>query len=166
MLFNGAENLLCFPVNVSIVHSPKLTVITDGKHQTGGSFTHDETIHFGSLEFIANCFSTLSLSDEGNGSGAVFGGIAHSGSPSLLPILEDSTDEGDTASSGGISSSFPVSRECNLVTPFAPITTATPSEATPTPFAITIISLWIVGLHLDPRLTPEQQQVYQEEQQV
>jgi hypothetical protein len=38
----------------SVVHSPKLTVNTDGKHQTGVSFTLGETIHFGSLEFITD----------------------------------------------------------------------------------------------------------------
>jgi hypothetical protein len=44
----------CFPFNVLMVHSPKLALITDGKHQTGISFTLGETTHFVILEFIAN----------------------------------------------------------------------------------------------------------------
>jgi hypothetical protein len=54
-----------------------------------------------SLEFIADCVNSLSLSAKGNDSGVVFVGIAHSGSPSLHTILEDSTDEFNTASTRG-----------------------------------------------------------------
>jgi hypothetical protein len=39
------------PLNISMVHSPKLTVIIDGKHQTSFSFTLGEIVCFGSLEF-------------------------------------------------------------------------------------------------------------------
>jgi hypothetical protein len=53
-------------LNVSIVYSPKPTIIADGQHQTGDSFTLGETIHFGNLEFIVKRFGSLSLSDEGN----------------------------------------------------------------------------------------------------
>jgi hypothetical protein len=102
---------VCFPLNISMVHSPKLTVIADGKHQIGGSFTVGETISFGRLEFIIDRFSSLSHSDEGNASGAVFVGMTHNGSPSLHTILEDSVDKGDTTSSEGRSSDFPISRE-------------------------------------------------------
>jgi hypothetical protein len=53
-----------------MVHSPKLAEIDDDKHQTDVGFTLGETIHFGSLEFIANLFGSLSLFDKGNVSGA------------------------------------------------------------------------------------------------
>jgi hypothetical protein len=124
---------VCFPLNVSMVHSPKLAVINDSKHLTGISFTHGKTIYSGSLEFIADCFGSLSLSDEGNVSSAVFVGMTHSRSPSLHTILEDSANEGGTTSSRGGNSSFPISRGCNMVTRTIPITTIQPSKGTPTP---------------------------------
>jgi hypothetical protein len=99
---------VCFPFNVLMVHLTKLTIVVDGELQTGGGFTHGKTICFGSLELITNRFNSLSLSTKGNDSGAIFVGMAQSGSPSLHAILEDSVDEGDTTSSGGRSSSLPV----------------------------------------------------------
>jgi hypothetical protein len=108
------------PLNVSMVHSPKLTIIADGKHQIGGSFTLGEIVCFRSLEIIADCFGSLSLSNEENASGAVLMRMTHSRSLSPHTILEDSVDEGDIASSGGRSSGFPISQECNVVTPSAP----------------------------------------------
>jgi hypothetical protein len=134
---------VCFPLNVSVVHSLKLVIITDSEDLTDISFTHGETIHFGSLEFIANHFSNLSLFDEGKASGAMFVGMAHNGSPSLHTILEDSADEGDTTSSGGGSTGFPISLECNVVTPTIHITTTQPPEGIPSPLTIAIAPLWI-----------------------
>jgi hypothetical protein len=84
-----------------MVHSSKLVVITDGEHLTSVSFTHGETICFGSLEFSAECFGNLSLSDEGKVSCVVIMWMVHSRLQSLHTILEDSVDEGDTSSSGG-----------------------------------------------------------------
>jgi hypothetical protein len=122
-----------------MVHSPKLDVINNDKHLTGISFTNGETICFGSLDFIVDHFGRLSLFDEGNVSGAIFVRIAHSGSPSLHTILEDSIDEGDTTSSGGGSSCFPISRECNMVTLAVLITTTPSSEGTLMPLAIATV---------------------------
>jgi hypothetical protein len=48
-----------------MVHSPKCTIVTDGNRPTDTGFTLGETIHFGSLEFIADCFDRLSLSSKG-----------------------------------------------------------------------------------------------------
>jgi hypothetical protein len=70
-----------------MVQSPKLVIITNGKHQTGVSFTISETIRFRSLEFITDHFGRLSLSAEGNDSVIVFVGMTHSGSLSLHTIL-------------------------------------------------------------------------------
>jgi hypothetical protein len=105
-----------------MVQSPKL-VIADGKHQTSGGFTLGETIRFGSLAFITDCFGNFGLSNEGNVIGIVLVGMAHNRSLSLHTILEESVDEGDTTSSEGGSSGFPISRGCNMVTPIVPITT-------------------------------------------
>jgi hypothetical protein len=91
----------CFPLNVLIVHSPKHKVVTDDKHQISIGFTLHETIRFWTLEFIADCFSSLSLSAKENDSAVIFMGMAHCGSPSMHAILKDSVDKGDTASRGG-----------------------------------------------------------------
>jgi hypothetical protein len=97
----------CFPLNVSLVHSPKPTLVANGSNLAGVGFTVGETICFGSLEFITVRIGNLSLSPEENDSGAVFIGMVHSRSPSLHTIIMESFDEGDTASGGWGSSSFP-----------------------------------------------------------
>jgi hypothetical protein len=91
----------CFLVNVLMVHSPKPTVVTDSNRLIDVGFTLGKTIRFSSLDFITNCFGTLSLSPEGNDSDAMFVGMVHSGSPSLHTVLEESANEGNIASSGG-----------------------------------------------------------------
>jgi hypothetical protein len=91
----------CFTLNVLMVHSPEPAIITDGHRQATVGFALGETIHLGSLEFIANRFGRLSLSPERNDSDAVFIVMVHNGLLSLQGILEDSTDEDDTTSSGG-----------------------------------------------------------------
>jgi hypothetical protein len=140
-----------------MVHSPKPTIVADGNHHNGVGFILGETICFGSLEFITDRFSSLSLSPEGNDLGVVFMGMVHSRSLSLDTILEESTDEGDTASGRGGSSDFPISRGCNVVTPTVPITTTPPPEGTPMPLTISTIPLWTAAPHLDTRPLPEQQ---------
>jgi hypothetical protein len=109
-----------------VADSPKLTIVANGEHQTGDGFALAETIRFGRLEFITVCFGDMSLSPKGNDSDIIFVGMVHSRSLSMHTILEESTNEGDTASSGGGSSSFPISKGCNLVTPSVPITTTPP----------------------------------------
>jgi hypothetical protein len=86
-----------------MVHSPKLTAIIDDGHQN----SLGKTICFESLEFIADRVGSLSLSTEGNDSGAVFVGMTHSRSPSLHTILEDSTHEFNTSSRGGAAPTSP-----------------------------------------------------------
>jgi hypothetical protein len=70
--------------------------------------------------------------------------MVHYGSPSLHAILEESVDEGDTTSSGGGSSGFPISRGCNMVTPTVSIITTPPSEGIPVHLTIPTVPLWII----------------------
>jgi hypothetical protein len=91
----------CFPLNVLMVHSTKLTFIANSNNLTDVGLALGETICFGSLEFTVDHFSNLSLSLEGNDSCFIFVGMVHNGSLSLHTILEDSSDEGDMTSGGG-----------------------------------------------------------------
>jgi hypothetical protein len=54
-----------------MVPSPKAIIIADDNTLIGVGFTLGKTIHFGSLEFIAERFGNLSLSPEGNNSSAL-----------------------------------------------------------------------------------------------
>jgi hypothetical protein len=92
-----------------MVHSSTLTVTTNGEHLTSGGFSLIESVHFGSLEFIADYFGSLSVSPKGSDSGVIFIGMTHNGSPSLHTIMKGSTDEFYTASSREGSSDLPVS---------------------------------------------------------
>jgi hypothetical protein len=56
----------CFTLNVSLVHSPKLTVIANDEHQPGVGFPLGDNIRFGSLEFIVDHVASLSFSGKGN----------------------------------------------------------------------------------------------------
>jgi hypothetical protein len=87
-----------------MAYSPKLTSIANGNNLTSVGLTPGETICFGILEFITDRFGDLSLSPEGNDSGAMFIGMVHNGLPYLHTILEESSDEGDIASGEGGSS--------------------------------------------------------------
>jgi hypothetical protein len=84
-----------------MVYSSKFTIIVDGKHQISVGLALGKTIHFGSLEFIAERIDDLSLFAKGDSSGTIFMGMAHKGTPLLHTILEDSTNEFDTVSSEG-----------------------------------------------------------------
>jgi hypothetical protein len=114
---------VCFPLNISMVHSSMIVITTDSEHLTCGGFSLGKTFRFGSLEFIADCFDSLSISLKGNNSCAVFVGMARSGLLSLRAILEDSPDEFYMASSGEGTLGFPVSQSHSMVTPHVPITT-------------------------------------------
>jgi hypothetical protein len=54
--------VVCFPLNVPIVHSSTLTVGTNRERLMCGGFSLGETVCFGSLEFIIYYFGGLSLS--------------------------------------------------------------------------------------------------------
>jgi hypothetical protein len=57
--------------------------------------------------------------------------MAHSGSPSLHAILEESPSEDDSASSEGESSGLPLPRACNTVMSTISIVIMPPPEETP-----------------------------------
>lgn len=138
--------------------SPSLmfTIATDGELLTNTRFTPGEVFCFGTFDFVVDRFGYLGVSDEGNVPSPVFVGMTHSGSDSLRTILEDDVEDEDMTASDGGSSDFPAARECNVThTPEGvlanPVAGATPPPAvTPQPVL---------------RLSLEQHEAYQEEQQ-
>jgi hypothetical protein len=146
-----------------MVHSSTLIDSTDGEHLTYGGFNLGKTIHFGSLEFIADCFGSLSLSPKGNNSGVAFVGMAHSGSPSPCTILEDFANEFYTTSSIMGSSSFPISQRRSMVTLSIFIMTTPRLEDSSTPHTIVMVLPRTIVPCLNVGFPPERQQAYQEE---
>jgi hypothetical protein len=78
-----------------------------------------------------------------------------SGSPSLHPILEDSTDEFYMSSSKEGSSSLPVSRRCSMGTPPAPIATMPCSEGDSAPQTMMTVPPRTTVPQTDIELPPE-----------
>jgi hypothetical protein len=122
-----------------MIHSSMLVVTTDGERLTCGGFSLDETIRFGSLEFIINCFGSLSFYPKENNSSTIFVETVRNESPSLCAIIEDSIDEFYMTSSGEGNSGFPISRRCSMGTPPTPITTTPWSEDAPPLQTITTV---------------------------
>jgi hypothetical protein len=54
-----------FPLNVPMVPSSALTFTVDGECLSCDGFSLGKTIHFGSPEFVTDCFDGLSLSPRG-----------------------------------------------------------------------------------------------------
>jgi hypothetical protein len=48
-----------------MVHSSRLVIDVDGEHLTCSGFFFGETICFGSLEFIVDCFGSLNFKTSG-----------------------------------------------------------------------------------------------------
>jgi hypothetical protein len=69
-----------FPLDVLMIHSSTLVVTTDNwrtkKRLTCGGFSLNETIRFGSLKFITDCFGGLTISPRGD-SGSIFVGMCN-----------------------------------------------------------------------------------------
>jgi hypothetical protein len=118
-------DLLCvFPPNVPMVPSSVLIVTFDGEHLTCCGFSLGETTHFGSFKFIVDYFSGQSLSARRGYIGAAFMGSTRTGTPSTWWVMiEDSTEEILTVSSGEGGSDLPSPRRHGMGAPFAPVTT-------------------------------------------
>jgi hypothetical protein len=95
-----------------MVPSSALTVATDSECLMCDGFSLSETIHFGRFEFIADYFSSLSLSPKRGDSGAAFMGSTRSKTPSSRwAMIEDSIEEFLTASSMGGGVQSPLSQK-------------------------------------------------------
>jgi hypothetical protein len=76
-----------FPVDVLMVYSPKLFIVANDNNLTAIGLALGKTIYFGSLEFITDHFSRMSLSPREADSGVVFMGMVHNGHPlCTLPL--------------------------------------------------------------------------------
>jgi hypothetical protein len=128
-----------------MVHSFALVISADGERLTCDGFSLIETVHFGSLEFITDCFDGLSLCPKGSNPGVVFVGTTHNGSSSLWAMIEDSTEEFYTASNGEGSSGIPVSWRHGTGASPAPVVTTPWMEDAPTTRAMTAVPLWTLA---------------------
>jgi hypothetical protein len=106
-----------------MVLSSPLAIATDSECLTCGDFSLGETVRLGSFEFITDCFDGLSLSPKRKDSSATFMGSTRSGSLSPWAMIEDSTKEFYTASSGEGSSGLPFPQRHDTGAPPAPIVT-------------------------------------------
>jgi hypothetical protein len=90
-----------FPLDVPMVPSSALAITTDGECLSCGGFSFNETIRFGSLEFITDHFDGLSLSPSGDVSGAIVVDSARGRLPSPPQIMMgDSAEEFPTTLNG------------------------------------------------------------------
>jgi hypothetical protein len=113
------------PLDVLMVSSSSIAITTDGERLACGGFSLSEPIRLGNLEFIIDYFGGQSLSPWKGNEGAVFVGSIHSGaSTPHWALVEDSTEEFLTASSGEGSFGHPYPRWRSTGASFAPTTTA------------------------------------------
>jgi hypothetical protein len=147
-----------------MVHSSTLAIATDGEHLMCDGFSLDETIRFGSLEFIIDCFDSVSLSPKGSDSSAIFVGRIHSRSPSLRAMIEESTNMFYMASSGEGSSNLPISWRHGTGAPPTPITATTWLEDAPTTQTMTMVPPWTLTPRPDTGLPLERQHTFREGQ--
>jgi hypothetical protein len=145
--------------------SPKLLFITTNNNPTNVGLALGSTIHFDSLEFIANRFGHLSFSLERWDSGAMFVGMVHSGSPSQRTPLEESSNENGSTSGAGGSLGSPAPRGCNVVTSTDPTIAALVPESTLVLQTSLTVTVRMTAPQPGMESLLDQQQAYQEEQQ-
>jgi hypothetical protein len=107
-----------------MVPSSTLAFSVDGECSTCGGISLGKTVRLGSFEFIVNYFSGRSQSPRRGNSCTTIMGSTHNGLPSpRRSMIEDYTEELDTASSGGGGSGLPSPKRLGAGAPPAPITT-------------------------------------------
>jgi hypothetical protein len=135
-----------FPIDVLMDPTSALTFSADGEHLTCGGFYLGETVCLGSFEFIADYFARLSLSLRTSDSGTTFMVPTRNGPPSLRQtLIEDSTEEFHTPSSGGRGYDLPSPWRPGVGAPPAPITTPPWQEDTSAIQSMTTVQSWVLA---------------------
>jgi hypothetical protein len=159
------EDLQCaFHLYILMVPSSALAITTDVECLSCGGFSLIQTICFGSLEFITDCFSSLSLSPRGDGSDATFMGSTRSGPPSpLWAMIGDSIKEFHTSLGRGGGPGHPSPRRHAVGAPPVPTTTTAWLEDTSTTQAMTMIPPLTTAPRPNTNLPIERQRAHQDE---
>jgi hypothetical protein len=134
--------------------SSSVTMTTDGECLACGGFSLGKPICLGNFEFIADYFGGLSLSPRRGNEGTIFMGSTHSGaSTPRWAMIEDSTMEFLTVSSGEGSCSHPSPTRRSTGAPFAPTTAATWKENAPVTTRIPpwMVEPWLKTIHPSER---------------
>jgi hypothetical protein len=133
-----------FPMDVLMVPSSALAVSADSEHLTCDGFSHSETILLRSLEFIADRIGGLSLSPRGSDSDSALMVSTWGGSPSLLwAMIEDSTEEFSTVSSGEEGSGSTSNRRHSTGALPAPVVTTPWLESALATQAMATVPTWV-----------------------
>jgi hypothetical protein len=107
-----------------MVPSSAIVVVDNGERLTCGGFSLVETVRLGNIEFIADYFGDLGLFPKRGDACAAFMGSTLSGaSTARQAMIEDTTEESLTASSGEGSFGLPSPRRCDMRASLAPVTT-------------------------------------------
>jgi hypothetical protein len=107
-----------------MVPSTAINITANGERLTCGGFSLGETIRLGNFECIADYFGCLTLSPRWGDSGAAFMGSNCSGTRSpYWAMIDDSSEEFLTTSSGVGGLSLPSRRRCGIGALPTPIAT-------------------------------------------
>jgi hypothetical protein len=117
-----------------LVPSSVIAIAVDGEHLTCSGFSLGETIHLENFKFIADFFGGMSFTPRRGDESAAFLGSTHSGtSTPRQAMIEDSTEEFLTASSGEGSFGLPSPRRRSAG--------ASPALVTTTPWLTDILNI-------------------------
>jgi hypothetical protein len=147
-----------FPMDVPMVPSLTLIITADGEFFLLCDFSLSETIRYGRLEFIADCFGGLSLSPRRDSSDAATMGSTRSRPPSPLQAMtRDSTKELHTASDRDGGLNVPSPRRHDIGASLTPAITMSWPENTPT-----TQSMMMIPPRSDTDLPYEPRRIHQE----